>query len=166
MHHRTVSRISSAHYDAQRMRLPGTAERLDILRREMKRFHEFRDEKLEMKRKWAFAKLEDIERTLAWEKEHITDVDMEHIENMQTISKCIKTVIYLGTTAMVIDMLNRITEGAVAEIAFVFATGASVAIMMSKLVDRFIGGTFEDAAKNIEIVVSECKEALRQGHLF
>jgi len=165
MDHRTLSRIASAQYDAQRMRLPGTADRLDILRREMEKFHEFRGDRLETKKKWARAKLEDIERTLVREKGQISEEDREHIESMRSISKCVKTVMYLGVTAIVMDMLKRVAGGTMADIAFVVTAGAAAAVMMSRLVERFFGGTFESASRNIEKAVSECKEALtpKQG---
>jgi hypothetical protein len=165
MDYRTLTRIASAQYDAQRMRLPGTADRLDILRREMERFHEFGGERLETKKKWARAKLEDIERTLVREKEQITEEDREHFESMRAVSKCVKTVMYLGTTAIVMDMLKRVAGGTMADIGLVVAAGAAFAVMMSKLVERFFGGTFESAQRNIEKALTECKESLatKQG---
>jgi hypothetical protein len=166
MDYRALTRIASAQYDAQRMRLPGTADRLDILRREMERFHDFRGEKLDTKKKWALAKLEDIERTLGREKEQITDEDREHFESMRSVSRCVKTVMYLGITAIVMDMLKRVAGGGMADIALVLAAGAAVTLTMSKLVERFFGGTFESASKNIQKAVLECKEALKQGQSF
>jgi hypothetical protein len=160
MDYRTLSRIASARYDAQRMRLPGTAERLDILRKEMGRFHEFRGDKLETKKKWARAKLEDIERTLVREKKEITEEDREHIENMRAISKCVKIVMYLGITATVMDMLKRVAGGTMADIGLVVAGASAVTVMMSRLIERFFGGTFESAQRNIEKALSECKESL------
>ncbi len=117
------------------------------------------------KRNGPASKLEDIERTLVREKEQISEEDKMHIESMRSVSKCVKTVMYLGVTAIVMDMLKRVAGGTMAEIAFVVTAGAAAAVMMSRLVERFFGGTFESASRNIENAVSECKEALtpKQG---
>lgn len=151
-----------ARYDAQKMRLTGTADRLGILRKELSRYHEVPDEGREIKRRWALAKLEDTERTFVREKEQVSQEDLEHFDSMRSISKFMKTAVYLGLTATVMNMLNHVAGGSMADIALVLAGGAAMAIAMSRMVERFIGGNIESASRNIEKAIKECRDALQR----
>ncbi len=151
-----------ARYDAQKMRLTGTADRLGILRKELSRYHEVPADKREIKKRWALAKLDDTEKTFAKEKEQISQEDQEHFDSMRSICRCTKTVAYLGLTATVMDMLNRVAGGSMADIALVLAGGAAMAIAMGRMAEKFIGGTIESVTQNIEKTIGECRDALNK----
>ncbi|MCI0503334.1 hypothetical protein L0Y65_01330 [Candidatus Micrarchaeota archaeon] len=157
--YRTLSKIASAQYDAQRMRLPGTADRLDILRKELERFHDAPQDKREIKRRWALAKLEDTERTFQREMGQIGEEDRWHIEQMRGISKAVKTVVHISVILSVTDMLKR--TGSYMDIALLMAGGATVAATLGLMAERFLGGTLEGAAKNIQKAIGECRDALK-----
>lgn len=161
MDYRTLSKIASAQFDARKMRLEGTADRLDILRKELERFHDAPQDKREIKRKWALAKLEDTEKTFMRELERIDEDDRWHIEQMRGISRAIKTVMYIAVTLSVADLL-RLT-GSYLDIGLLMAGGAAVAATLGTMVERFVGGTLEGAAKNIQKAIGECREALKHG---
>jgi hypothetical protein len=158
--YRTLSRIASAQYDAQRMRLPGTADRLDILRKELERYHELPSDRQEIRRKWAIAKLEDIERTFRDEKGRLDHEDKEYFDQMKAISKTIKTAIYLFFTVNVISTLGRGVE-TMSDMFLAIGTNAIIALLASSAAGRFIGGNFDEVAKNIENAISECRNTLK-----
>jgi len=160
MDYRTLSRIASAQYDAQKMRLEGTADRLDILRKELERFHEVPAAKREFKRTWALAKLEDTEKTFKREMEQISEEDREHFGQMRAFSKTIKTVVYLSVALSVADLLKR--TGGYMDMALLGAGAATIAAALGAMVERFIGGTLEGASKNIEKAIAECRDRLSQ----
>lgn len=142
------------------MRLPGTAERLRILRNEMEKFHSLSPDKLALRKKWAQAKLADIERTLVREKGEITEEDKSHFDMMRSVTRLLKTLVYLGVTAMAMDLLKKTAGGTMTDIGLVLGGCAGLAVTMSKIVERFFGGNFESVSDGIRKALVQCKDAL------
>ncbi len=156
---RTISKIALAQYDAGRMRLPGTADRLGVLRREMRKFHEYEGEMREAKRRWALARIEDTRQTLSRERMGISGEDRVHFHHMRSACKAIKTASYLALTVTVAQLLRQAAGGTTADIAMVLGAGAGSGVLIGALIDRLFGGTFDIAYKNIEKAILECKDA-------
>ncbi len=157
--YRTLSRIASARYDAQRMRLPGTADRLEILRKELERYHEVPENKREIKRRWAIAKLEDIERTYRTERGRLNGEDELHFGQMRAVCRLIQISIWLFFTVNVIGSLSAGMQ-TYAGIGATLGGNALIALGSSAIVGRFFGGDFNSVTKKIERTIRKCKQRL------
>ncbi len=160
---RTLSRIASAQFDAERMSLPQTAGRLGALRRELDRFIELTPESREKKKAWALAKLEDTERTFRSEIRNIPKEDVRHIEFMRAIAKTVGTIANLAIVLGLMDFVRKSAGGPMSDLPLAFAGAIALVAATSILLTKFVGGTLEGAAKNIEKAIGDCRNTLTRG---
>jgi hypothetical protein len=155
-----LTRLSSAQWDAHRLSLDGTADRLGIIRREFERFHEVPAQRRQDKIRWALAKVAETERALSIEAGRMGEEEREAFYQKGLVSKLIKTVSYFFIIGATAEFLQK--GGTYMSTALTLATAVVSGLLVRTAMDRLFGGTIESAKGNIGRALGECRDTLER----
>jgi len=160
---KTLHRLAAAQAEARGSNMQGTADRLQVLHRELSAFKSAEPRIRERKMAWALAKLEDTRKTLSREgKEAAKELEESRIEQFAGL---IKRGIFLGLTMWAMGAVHRIGRegGGFPEIAQLFIGVGVFGSLACMLADRILCGIRpEHAARKIAGLIDECARMIRE----